>query len=163
MTIDVRARRAERLFGVVALLGAMAAGLLLFPTASPPAAALFGSAVAAVLAGLWSHGWLGGPRRLAKIAWLPDGQWQLSDACHTNAAAELRADSRVGARWLWLRWNAESAGWRPPAMLLVRGDIPAADFRRLTVRLRLDAPSHRRREPAPRPFAAESPVRDDDF
>ena len=80
-----------------------------------------------------------------------DGRWQLRDARHTDVIAELRADSRVGARWLWLRWNAGSA-WRPqPSMLLVHGDLPTADLRRLSVRLRLDA--------CPQ-TAAELPVRD---
>jgi hypothetical protein len=163
--IDVRARRAERLLGVLGLCGVVGAGVLLYPPVSTLVASFFIVVTAAVIAGLWLQGWLGGVRRLARIAWLPDGQWQLRDARHTDVVAELRGDSRVGAHWLWLRWNADSA-WRrrQPSMLLIRGDIPDGDLRRLIVRLRLDAHSHPRRESAPRPTsAAESPVRDDDF
>jgi hypothetical protein len=139
LTIDVQARRAERVLGVLALLGLIAAAMLLFPPTSVVSSALFAFVTAAVIAGLWLHGWLGGPHRLARIAWLPDGRWQLRDARHTDVVAQLRADSRVGARWLWLRWNAESAWARRPSMLLVHGDLPTADLRRLVVRLRLDA------------------------
>lgn len=154
LTIDVRARRAERVLGVLAALGLAGAGMLLIPTFSFLSAACCVFVIAAVIAGLWLHGWLGGAHRLARIAWLPDGQWQLRDARHTNVIAQLRADSRVGARWLWLRWNAGPAWPRQPSMLLVHGDVPAADLRRLIVRLRLDA--------CPQ-TAAELPVRDDVF
>lgn len=154
LTIDVRARRAERLLGVLAAFGLVAAGVLLFPSLSFLSAAFFILVTAAVTAGLWSHGWLGGARRLARIAWLPDGRWQLRDARHTAVIAQLRADSRVGAHWLWLRWNAESAWPRRPSMLLIHGDLPTAQMRRLRVRLRLDA--------CPQ-TATEPPVRDDVF
>ena len=128
--------------------------MLLFPPVSSLSAASFIFVTAAVIAGLWMHGWLGGARRLARIARLPDGRWQLRDARHTDVIAELRSDSRVGARWVWLRWNAESAWARRRSMLLVHGDLPAADLRRLIVRLRLDA--------CPQ-TASEPPVRDDVF
>jgi hypothetical protein len=113
--------------------------MLLIPSFTLLSAAAFVVATATVVAGLWLHGWLGGARRLAKIARLPDGQWQLSDARHTPVIARLRADSRIGASWVWLRWNAESAWPHQPSMLLIHGDIPTADLRRLIVRLRLDA------------------------
>ena len=151
-TIDVRARRAERVICAFALLGLAGAAVLLFPPISFVSSALFIFVTAAVVAGLWLHGWLGGARRLARIAWLPDGRWQLRDARHTDVFAQLRADSRIGARWLWLRWNAESAWPRQPSMLLIHGDLPTADLRRLIVRLRLDA--------CPQ---TALPVRDDDF
>jgi len=123
----------------LALLGLAGAAVLLFPSISFVSSALFIVMTAAVIAGLWLHGWLGGARRLARIACLPDGRWQLRDARHTDVTAQLRADSRIGARWLWLRWNAESAWPRTPSMLLVHGDLPTAELRRLIVRLRLDA------------------------
>lgn len=151
--IDVRARRAERVLGVFALLGLTGAGMLLLPPFSFLSAGSFMVVTAALIAGLWLHGWLGGARRLARIAWLPNGQWQLRDARHTDVIAELRADSRFGARWLWLRWNAESAWPRRPSMLLVHGDLPTADLRRLIVRLRLDGCA----QPP-----VSSPVRDDE-
>ena len=154
LTIDVRARRAERVLGVLASLGLAGAGMLLFPSFSYLSVAAFILVTAAAGAGLWLHGWLGGARRLARIARLPDGRWQLRDVRHTDVIAQLRADSRVGARWLWLRWNAESAWPRRPSMLLVHGDLPTADLRRLIVRLRLDG--------CPQ-TAAALPVRDDVF
>jgi hypothetical protein len=154
LTIDVRARRAERLLGVLASLGVVGAGMLLFPPLTFLTATFFSFVTVSVVAGLWLHGWLGGPRRWARIAWLPDGRWQLRDSRHTDVMAELRADSRIGARWLWLRWNAESAWPRRPSMLLIHGDIPSGELRRLIVRLRLDAHPQ---------TAAELPVRDDDF
>ena len=150
LTIDVRARRAERALGVLALLGLVGAGMLLLPSFSVLSAASFALVSAAVIAGLWLHGWLGGARRLARIACLPNGHWQLRDARHTDAFARLRADSRVSAHCLWLRWNAESAWPRRASMLLIYGDLPAADWRRLTVRLRLQNP-------------VDQPVRDDEF
>lgn len=128
--------------------------MLLLPSLSFLSAVFFSFVTIAALAGLWLHGWLGGPRRLARIARLPDGRWQLRDERHTDVIAELRADSRIGARWVWLRWNAESAWPRRPSMLLVDGDLPPADLRRLIVRLRLDA--------CPQ-SAAELPVRNDVF
>jgi hypothetical protein len=177
-------RRAECLLGALAVLGAGVSALLL-PLTSFVATVLFILITTTIVTGLWLQGWLGGRRRLATIAWLPDGRWQLCDARHTKVIAELRADSRVGVRWLWLRWNAESARQaRCRSMLLVRGDIPDDDLRRLVVRLRQDglmntlahAPVHthamaRRKtasksvcKPAARPQAtAEFPVRDDDF
>ena len=136
--LDVRARRAERLLCALALLGVVAAAALSLPSLSFVSSALFIFVTAALVAGLWLNGWLGGARRLAQIAWLPDGRWQLRDGRHTDVTAQLRADSRIGSRWLWLRWNADSAWPRRPSMLLVHGDLPAADLRRLLVRLRLD-------------------------
>src|SRR5687767_10769694 len=73
-TIEVRARRAERLLGVLALLGVLGAGMLLLPPDSFLSAVSFIAVTAAVVAGLWLHGWLGGARRLARIARLPDGR-----------------------------------------------------------------------------------------
>jgi hypothetical protein len=155
LTIDVRARRAERLLGVLALFGVVGAGLLL-PPVSLLVTVSFSLVTVAMIAGMWRQGWLGGARRLARIDWLPEGQWQLRDARHTEVAADLRADSRIGTHWLWLRWNAQSACSRGRSMLLVRGDIPDHDLRRLVVRLRLDAG-------IPPRSAAAAPVRDDDF
>ena len=58
--------------------------------------------------------------------------------------AVLRADTRVlNARLLWLRWDMPlpvSGRTRRVSLLLGMGDVPAADFRRLQVRLRLDRP-----------------------
>jgi hypothetical protein len=154
MTIDVRARRAERLLVLLALLAVAFAAALLSALSPLPTAAFFVSSAAFVLFGYWRQGWLGGRSRLAAVSWLPDGRWLLTDDCQTGMPAELRADSRIGSRWLWLRWDTDRAR-RPRchSMLLLQGDIPADELRRLLVRLRLQ--SH-----AARPeFAAEFPAR----
>src|ERR1044072_4943282 len=119
LTLDVRARRAERVLGVSASLGLAGAGILLFRSFSFLSPTCFIFVTGAAIAGLWLRGWLGGARRWARIAWLPDGRWQLRDARHTDVFAELRADSRIGARWLWLRWNAETAWGVRPSMVRV--------------------------------------------
>ena len=137
MTIDVRARSAERLLGGLAL-GAVGVSAALAPLA-PIQSGLFLLAAVCIGLGLWRQGWLGGERRLTAISWLPDGRWLLSDARHTSIPAELRGDSRVGSRWLWLRWNVDcSLRPRRRSLLLLGGDIPNSDLRRLVVRLKLE-------------------------
>lgn len=137
LTIDVRSRRSERWLGVLALLAvAFAASLLALPV---PQAALFFTAISSVVtAGLWWHGWLGDARRLTRVSWLSDGSWRLTDAGQANLSATLSRHCRVGSRWVWLRWHA---GARQRSMLLVQGDVAAADLRRLCVRLRLESVS----------------------
>lgn len=140
MTIDVRGRRTERLLGIVALVAVAVASVLL-PWSTPLQAAVFAvSAAAVVLLGLWRQGWLGGEHRLTTLSWLPDGRWLLADARHPSMPADLSGGSRVGSRWLWLRWDAPSSQ-RPQrrSMLLLYGDISALDLRRLVVRLRLQS------------------------
>jgi hypothetical protein len=125
----------------MSLLAAAVASALLLSSVTPlQAAVLFAFAAVGVCLGLWRQGWLGGERRLTSVSWLPDGRWLLADAGHASAPADLRADSRVGSRWLWLRWNADCPHRpRRRSLLLVRGDIPNPDLRRLVVRLRLEA------------------------
>lgn len=79
-----------------------------------------------MLFGLWQQGWWGSARRIAAIAWLPDGRWLLTDDSRTGIPAELRADSRVGDRWLWLRWDAQRSC---RSMLLLQGDISRSEER----------------------------------
>src|SRR5687768_3315603 len=118
MTIDVRARRTERRLGVLALLAVALTSALatLTPMLGAPVLGtpLFGAtmlgttlvlAAVSIGLGLWRQGWLGGKRRLTAISWLADGRWLLADADHASMSADLRADSRVGGRWLWLRWD----------------------------------------------------------
>jgi hypothetical protein len=83
--------------------------------------------------GMWRAQWFGS-RRLVRIAWLPDGRWQLVDASGVVVEASLRGDSRVGSHYAWLRWDADIVR----SMLLFRGDLTEADLRRLIVRLRID-------------------------
>jgi hypothetical protein len=144
LTIDVRARRAERLLGMVALTGVAMTAVLLLSVSMMLAFAVLVLGLGATAFGLRSQGWLGGAGGLTSISWLADGRWLLSDGCHTNQPAELRGDSRVGSRWVWLRWQLLSSPSKSRSMLLLDGDIPAADLRRLIVRLRL--PSQRRHQ-----------------
>jgi hypothetical protein len=72
------------------------------------------------------------------VSWLSDGRWLLFSATRKNIPATLSADSRVGSRWLWLRWHTP-AGRR--SLLVVQGDVLPAEFRRLGVRLRLESVS----------------------
>jgi len=140
LMVDVRARRTERLLGAWALLAVAVTSVLLSSLAPVLATLLFVLAATIIALELWRQGWLGGERRLTAISWLPDGRWLLADARNSSTPADLRADSRVGGRWLWLRWNAE--GPRRPqrrSLLLAGGDISNPDLRRLVVRLRLAA------------------------
>jgi hypothetical protein len=137
LTFDVRGRRTERRLGVLALLGvASAAWLLPLP---PLAAALFLVISAAVVVlGVWEQGWAGGADRLTTVSWLSDGSWQLTSTNRKNIPATLSADSRIGGDWLWLRWHT-CRGRR--SMLLLKGDILPAEFRRFGARLRLESVS----------------------
>ena len=138
LMVDVRARRAERLLGAWALLAVAVTSALLSSLSPLLATLLFALAAVTIALELWRQGWLGGQRRLTAISWLPDGRWLLADGCDSSMPADLRADSRVGGQWLWLRWNAERPR-RPRcrSLLLVGGDIPTPDLRRLVTRLRL--------------------------
>ena len=137
LTLDVRSRRSERRLGVLAVLGVAAAAMLL-PLPPLAAALFFAIAVALIVRGLWRQGWLGGADRLTAVSWLSDGRWQLASATRKNIPATLSADSRVGSRWLWLRWHTQG-GRR--SMLVLKGDVLPAEFRRLGVRLRLESVS----------------------
>jgi hypothetical protein len=135
MTLDLRARSTERLLGGLALVAVGVASAL-----APLQSGLFLLAAPVICLGLWRQGWLGGKRRLTAISWLPDGHWLLSDARQASIPADLRADSRVGGSWLWLRWTTDcSLRPRRRSLLLLGGDIPNSDLRRLVVRLKLEA------------------------
>jgi len=135
LTLDVRSRRYERWLGVLGLLG-VAASAMLVPLSPGFATVFFGVAAALIGLGLWRQGWLGGAERLTAVSWLSDGRWLLASGTRENIPATLSADSRVGRGWLWLRWHTNS-GRR--SMLIVKGDVLPAQFRRLGVRLRLES------------------------
>jgi hypothetical protein len=143
LTIDVRGRRTERWLGALAVL-ALAIATSLLDLSLLAGAVLFSSVCSLVIAGLWRQGWLGGARRLTGVRWLSDGSWMLNDAAFANLPATLSPQTRVGGRWLWLRWHIElghgAAGspWRR-SMLLLQGDLDGPDLRRLGVRLRLES------------------------
>jgi hypothetical protein len=82
--------------------------------------------------GFWRACWWG-TRRLDRIAWLPDGRWLLSERGGQSLEGRLRGDSRVGASYLWLRWDADIVR----SMLLFHGDLTEPELRRLIVRCRI--------------------------
>jgi hypothetical protein len=142
LSIDVRSRRSERRLGVLALGGvALTAMLLSLPL-------LFAvTAAAVVLFGFWRQGWLGGADRLTMVSWLSDGSWMLTSADRKNIPATLSAETRIGSRWLWLRWHTgcEVGGGRAGgrSMLILKGDVLPAEIRRLSARLRLESGAKR--------------------
>jgi hypothetical protein len=104
-------------------------------------APLFVIAAAVVGLGLRWQGWLGGADRLTAVSWLSDGTWLLTSATRQNIPATLSADSRIGSHWLWLRWHTPGAQPCHRSMLLLKGDVLPAEFRRLSARLRLESVS----------------------
>ena len=151
LAVDVRGRRTERFLGGVALLAVAIAWLLQSALTPSQASFLFIAAAAFTLLGLWSQGWLGGERRLVRVCWLADGRWLLADGRDSRQAAQLLPDSRIGNRWLWLRWQTESDERpRRRSMLLLAGDVSPSDLRRLIVRLRLQSQVSDDRKPSRR-------------
>jgi hypothetical protein len=137
LTFNVRGRRSERRLGVLALLGIAAASMLL-PLPPLSAALFFAIAAAVVVLGLWGQGWLGGADRLTAVSWLSDGNWLLTSTQRKDIPASLSADSRIGSHGVWLRWHT---GLGRRSMLLLKGDVLPAEFRRLGTRLRLESVS----------------------
>jgi hypothetical protein len=132
MELDVRRRRWERRVAWLALIVVPVSPLLVL--SGPMAVGCAASALCLVAAGLQRAGWIGRRYRIQRFVWTPDDRWQLTDAKGRVSAATLRVDSRIGSVFVWLRWNAN----RTRSMLLVSGDVAAADLRRLIVRLRLE-------------------------
>ena len=136
LTIDVRSRRSERRLGVLALGGvALSTSMLSLPLFLALAVAVV------VVLGFWSQGWLGGADRLTVVSWLSDGSWVLTNADRKNIPATLSAETRIGSRWLWLRWHTAGVGPRHRSMLILKGDVLPAELRRLGARLRLESVS----------------------
>lgn len=133
LVIDLASLRGQRQLA----LAAWGLGALAFLWGLPGAwGLLLGSCVFFMVgAGLMRAGWLGGGRRLVRLVCQADGHWRLCDACGRAIQTQLSPASRVSTHALWLRWQANNS----PPLLLLPGDIPPADFRRLVVRLRWGA------------------------
>jgi hypothetical protein len=132
LNLDVSTRRAERaVAGFIFILSVASLGLL----QQPPVivAAVMVCAAIGVGFGFRVVGWIGGPRRLTRISWQPDGTWLLNDAAGRTIEARLSGASRVTTWVLWLSWSGRAA----TPLLLARGDLSSDEFRRLVVRLRL--------------------------
>ena len=132
IVIDCRPPAAARLGAGLACL---AAALIPWLVATGPWAALASLACAAMIfAGFHASGWLGGANALASASLSSEGDWWLVGFGGSGEGARLLPDSRVFARWLWLRWDGPSG--RRQALLL-RGAAQADAVRRLATRLRL--------------------------
>jgi hypothetical protein len=132
LTIDIAARRGERCVAA-ATLAMFAIALLSWNLASPRLAVAGAAFAIATLGGFLFLGWIGGGRRLTRVTCQPDGRWVLHEANGRTTAAELASASRISSRALWLCW----CGRTLKPLLLLRSDLPPADFRRLLVRLRV--------------------------
>lgn len=138
LELDVRPRRAEPCLASLAICIAGAAPWLAGHGWKHLLLAVV--AMTGCIVGLRLAGWLGGLRRIDRIAWRADGTWQLTDAGGRCYEAVLRTDSRVAASMLWLRWDARSgaaAKRTRRSMWLTAQDVPQQQLRRLGVRLRL--------------------------
>jgi hypothetical protein len=131
--LDVSARRTERALALVVLSLAVLATFLLFQQSFVRIAVAALCSTLAIGIAFRLLGWLGGARQLTRVVCQPDGQWVLSDAGGRRIECELKSSSRITGSALWLEWTGRTG----PPLLLLNGDVPAADFRRLVVRLRL--------------------------
>jgi hypothetical protein len=132
LNIDVSHRRGDRTLVAAALLCAIAA-MVLWQEVGANGAISSLCVVAGIGAAFRSLGWLGGRFRISRVVVQGDGQWLLCDRDGRTTERTLAGSSRVTSRLIWLQWQGMPL--RP--ILLVPGDIPADDFRRLVVRLRL--------------------------
>jgi hypothetical protein len=131
LNLDVDARRAERRIAIAILVSTPIAVTLL-QQSTWVLATVVATTTAVLVAGFRAAGWLGGAARIVGIACGPDGRWMLRDAAGRVSERTLAGSTRVTPFAIWLRWRGH-----PRSLLLVPGDIPTADFRRLVVRLRL--------------------------
>lgn len=131
LNLDVDARRADRRLAL-AILIATPIALTLLQQSIPVLVIATVVTTLTLAAGFRRAGWLGGATRIVGIACRSDGQWVLRDAGGRRSERSLSGGTRVTPFAIWLRWYDN-----PRSVLLVSGDIPAADFRRLVVRLRL--------------------------
>jgi hypothetical protein len=132
LELDVRRRRWEPRVAWLALVVAPLTSLSMLPQ---PAATICAALTPLLVAlGLWRTGWIGQRERIQRIVWSSQGRWLLEDGQGRSCEGVLRADTRVGGGFVWLRWNAN----RTRSMLLVSGDMDDDELRRLRMRLRLE-------------------------
>ena len=131
-TIDVAARSGERRVVIATLLIVPLAILQLdFP--GPILAAAIVLAIVALVGSFRAIHWIGDARRLTRVVCRSDGGWLLYEADGRVTETDLTNATRFSTHALWLCW----AGRRLSPLLLLPGDIPATDFRRLRTRLRV--------------------------
>ena len=145
LRLDVRGRRTEmRCAAILGLLSSAAPMLVAGNIGWWWAAGIALMTSAAVLTAFRQAGWMAGDDTLLAVTWRSDGGWLLCDARGRNFEAVLGPDSRMSPKAVWLRWDVLPATLtgrgtrRTRILLLCPGDVPAGDFRRLLVRLRVD-------------------------
>ena len=136
LTLDVRLRRAESCAAAVVLVGG-ACGATLIGAASWVSPLAAAAALAVIGFGLWRAGWIGARHRIVGLRWFADGRWVLTGSRDHTASGRLSAGTRRVRNLLWLVWNSSEG--RRRSMLLAAGDLPADQFRALSVRLRIEA------------------------
>ncbi len=146
LTFDFRRQRAQP---AVALILILLAALGPFLMGSAIDAGLRSACALLMAVGAaWAFriaGWLGGPLAVSSIVWDRDGMWRLMLRDGRQCEGHLRADTRMSPAAIWLVWaiEAESGPAKPRmprsrTLLVSPRDLPAGDFRRLLVRLRVD-------------------------
>jgi hypothetical protein len=147
LVLELRQRRWDRRCAIALLCAVAIAPLALVGSVSW--ALLLGGSVLALAAcavGFYRADWMG-PCKLVRVTWQAEGSWALTDTDGNTHIASLRPSSRMSPFAVWLIWtpvddprnSTTSCGFgRSPSVLIGRGDIPANDFRRLLVRLRMD-------------------------
>lgn len=92
-----------------------------------------------VIAGCYRIGWLGS-RRPIKVSWLQSGEWLLECADGRKLGAALLGGSQVNAGFVCLQLYADDLSTKSRhRVLLMRGEVSRERWRRLRVRLRLEA------------------------
>ena len=149
LTFDLHSLRAQRYVATGAVSLAAVACVLFRGTIGWSLNILVCFMTGSVIAAAFHRaGWLGRRHCLTRITWRSDGCWIVTDARGHNFEAALRPDSRMSPHIIWLCWLIQDSHdvrrqWNPwrrlqSSLLLVRGDVPQGDFRRLLVRLRVD-------------------------
>lgn len=142
LDLDVRSRHSERRIGVSAIFIASASPWMLQSLAIPVLAMCSAAAGLVTAYGFWRAGWLATAHRVARVVWLFDGRWFLTDTRDQRWEATLRSDSRRGPCFVWLCWQGQlRTVFQQPVrhtMLLCQGDLPPGELRRLLVRLRIN-------------------------
>ncbi|MBB6091794.1 hypothetical protein HNQ60_000640 [Povalibacter uvarum] len=136
---DLRTRRAESACAALLIALGSSAPALIGPLATTGLKITCAVALAAVLAVAFRRaGWLGGGGALTRMVWRGDGGWTLTFRSGRQVEAALDGSTRMSPAAIWLHWALDGAGPRTRSLLLIPGDLPETDFRRLLVRLRLD-------------------------
>lgn len=151
---DLRARRGEKACAIVFIALGSFAPALAGPIAGPwLKVACVGALACVLVAAFRGAGWLGGGWSLSRIVWRGDGSWALTFHNGRQVEATLEAGARMSPVAIWLRWRLTGPAPRRRSLLLIPGDVPDGDFRRLLVRLRLDqsecAPTAQQTDPTP--------------